>query len=208
MLAAAGMSACSKEDDCDGSGRGEIHSGNHSRGCGRRRNPHRRRRHGDDLGAGRQSRRISSTTAPRRGSSNSRPTKRAPPPPLPATCPSGSYSLAAAHYPYSCGATFDAVNKVFNAHVGHMPTATDESGRLRLHVHERLGNPVRNQRGIRRCCPSHFTFRPLMARIRMKPRTGQPTRRPRYDHHQHQRRRNADRRHDRCRLGNFHRIVG
>ena len=27
--------------------------------------------------------------------------------------PVGSYTLAAAHYPYSCGATFDAVNKTF-----------------------------------------------------------------------------------------------
>ena len=72
--------------------------------------------------------------------------------------PVGSYSLAAAHYPYSCGATFDAVNKV-----------TDDTENLADYdfMYTNVWETPFEINEDSTVLPVNFTFRPLMARIRM-----------------------------------------
>ena len=189
--------------DCDGSGRGEIHSGNHSRGCGRRRNPHRRRRHGDDLGAGRQSRRIPlqrlhDAEVRIHGRQNGR--------------HNHLYRRRARRQLLAGGGTLSVQlrshvrrrKQGLQPHVGHI-LLYGESGRLRLHVHERLGDPVRNQRGFDGAA-RQLHLPAADGTHQDESRTGKQ-RDAQEDHHQHQRRRNADRGHDRP-SGQLHRIVG
>lgn len=66
--------------------------------------------------------------------------------------PAGSYSLAAAHYPYSCGATFDAVNKVFN-HTWGTSYCTENLADYDFMYTNVWETPFEITR-IRRCCPS------------------------------------------------------
>ncbi len=79
--------------------------------------------------------------------------------------PVGSYSLAAAHYPYSCGATFDAVNKVFKHTWGtsYFTTNLADYDFMYTNVWE---TPFEINEDTK-VLPVNFTFRPLMARIRM-----------------------------------------
>lgn len=79
--------------------------------------------------------------------------------------PVGSYSLAAAHYPYSCGATFDAVNKVFKHTWGtsYFTTNLADYDFMYTNVWETPFEINEDSTVL----PVNFTFRPLMARIRM-----------------------------------------
>lgn len=79
--------------------------------------------------------------------------------------PVGSYSLAAAHYPYSCGATFDAVNKVFKHTWGtsYFTTNLADYDFMYTNVWE---TPFEINEDTK-VLPVNFTFKPLMARIKM-----------------------------------------
>lgn len=79
--------------------------------------------------------------------------------------PVGNYSLAAAHYPYSCGATFDAVNKTFqHAWGGAYCTANlAEYDFMYSNVWEEAF--VINEETT--ILPVQLTFKPLMARIKV-----------------------------------------
>jgi len=79
--------------------------------------------------------------------------------------PVGSYSLAAAHYPYSCGATFDAVNKVFN-HTWGTSYCTENLADYDFMYTNVWETPFEINEDST-VLPVNFTFRPLMARIRM-----------------------------------------
>ena len=79
--------------------------------------------------------------------------------------PAGSYSLAAAHYPYSCGATFDAVNKVFN-HTWGTSYCTENLADYDFMYTNVWETPFEINEDST-VLPVNFTFRPLMARIRM-----------------------------------------
>ena len=79
--------------------------------------------------------------------------------------PAGSYSLAAAHYPYSCGATFDAVNKVFN-HTWGTSYCTENLADYDFMYTNVWETPFEINEDTK-VLPVNFTFRPLMARIRM-----------------------------------------
>ena len=79
--------------------------------------------------------------------------------------PAGSYSLAAAHHPYSCGATFDAVNKVFN-HTWGTSYCTENLADYDFMYTNVWETPFEINEDST-VLPVNFTFRPLMARIRM-----------------------------------------
>ena len=157
--------------DCDDSGRGEIHSGNHSRGCGRRRNPHRRRRHGDDLGA-----RLRDAEIRIHGRQNGR--------------HHHLYRRRARRQLLAGGGTLSVQlrrhvrrrKQGVQAYVGDV-LLHDKPRRLRLHVHERLGNPVRNQRGYESAaCQFHLPA--ADGTHQDEPRTGKQ-RDAQEDHHSH-----------------------
>ena len=79
--------------------------------------------------------------------------------------PVGNYSLAAAHYPYSCGATFDAVNKTFQHTWGgaYCTANLAEYDFMYTNVWE---EPfvIDEQTTI---LPVQLTFKPLMARVKV-----------------------------------------
>ena len=77
--------------------------------------------------------------------------------------PVGSYSLAAAHYPYSCGATFDAVNKVFN-HTWGTSYCTENLADYDFMYTNVWETPFEINEDST-VLPVNFTFRPLMALI-------------------------------------------
>ena len=80
--------------------------------------------------------------------------------------PVGSYTLAAAHYPYNCGAAFDAVNKTFTHTWGDAYCSTD------LAAYDFMFSTVCETPFVvdetTTVLPVALTFRPLMARIGMK----------------------------------------
>ena len=79
--------------------------------------------------------------------------------------PVGSYMLAAAHYPYSCGATFDAVNKTFKHTWG------DAYCTANLADYDYMYSNVWEEPFVideeTTILPVQLTFKPLMARIKM-----------------------------------------
>lgn len=80
--------------------------------------------------------------------------------------PVGSYTLAAVHYPYNCGAAFDAVNKTFTHTWGDAYCSTD------LAAYDFMFSTVCETPFVvdetTTVLPVALTFRPLMARIGMK----------------------------------------
>lgn len=79
--------------------------------------------------------------------------------------PVGSYSLAAAYYPYSCGATFDAVNKEFKNTWGssYYTANLADYDFMYTNVWETPFEINEDSTVL----PVNFTFKPLMARIKM-----------------------------------------
>lgn len=84
---------------------------------------------------------------------------------LPGSVPVGSYTCAAVHYPF-CAATFDAVNKTFTHTWGDAYCSTD------LAAYDFMFSTVYETPFVvdetTTVLPIALTFRPLMARIRMK----------------------------------------
>ena len=78
--------------------------------------------------------------------------------------PVGSYTCAAAHYPF-CAATFDAVNKVFN-HTWGTSYCTENLADYDFMYTNVWETPFEINEDST-VLPVNFTFRPLMARIRM-----------------------------------------
>ena len=79
--------------------------------------------------------------------------------------PIGSYTLAAAHYPYSCGATFDAVNKTFQ-HTWGSSYCTENIADYDFMYTNVWETPfVINEETT--TLPIIFTFKPLLARIKV-----------------------------------------
>lgn len=79
--------------------------------------------------------------------------------------PIGSYSLAAAYYPYDCNATFDAVNKTFK-HTWGSEYCTDNLGAYDF-MYTNIWEEQFEVNETTSVLPVHFTFKPLMARIKI-----------------------------------------
>lgn len=79
--------------------------------------------------------------------------------------PIGSYSLAAAYYPYDCNATFDAVNKTFK-HTWGSEYCTDNLAAYDFMYTNIWEEPFEINEATTQL-PVHFTFKPLMARIKI-----------------------------------------
>lgn len=79
--------------------------------------------------------------------------------------PVGSYSLAAAHYPYSCDATFDAVNKLFR-HTWGTSYCTGELAEYSFMYTNVWETPFEIDEDST-TLPVNFTFKPLMAYIKL-----------------------------------------
>lgn len=79
--------------------------------------------------------------------------------------PIGSYSLAAAYYPYDCNATFDAVNKTFK-HTWGSEYCTDNLAAYDF-MYTNIWEEQFEINEATTVLPVHFTFKPLMARIKI-----------------------------------------
>ena len=75
--------------------------------------------------------------------------------------PIGSYSLAAAYYPYDCNATFDAVNKTFK-HTWGSEYCTDNLAAYDF-MYTNIWEEQFEVNETTSVLPVHFTFKPLMA---------------------------------------------
>ena len=117
--------------------------------------------------------------------------------------PIGSYSLAAAYYPYDCNATFDAVNKTFK-HTWGSEYCTDNLAAYDFMYTNIWEEPFEINEATT-VLHVHFTFKPLMARIKISLGLG-ANRNPQESHPGDRQQRIADLRYDR-RPGELHGIV-
>ena len=116
--------------------------------------------------------------------------------------PIGSYSLAAAYYPYDCNATFDAVNKTFK-HTWGPEYCTDNLAAYDFMYTNIWEEPFEINEATT-VLHVHFTFKPLMARIKIS--LGLGANETQESHPGDRQQRNADGRYDR-RPGELHGIV-
>ncbi len=79
--------------------------------------------------------------------------------------PVGNYSLAAAHYPYSCGATFDAVNKTFQHTWGGAYCTANLADYDFMYTNVWEEPFVIDEQTT--ILPVQLTFKPLMARVKV-----------------------------------------
>ena len=79
--------------------------------------------------------------------------------------PVGSYTMAAAYYPYDCGATFDAVNKTFK-HTWGNAYCTENLADYDF-MYTNIWEAPFEIDETSTVLPVQFTFRPLMARIKV-----------------------------------------
>lgn len=79
--------------------------------------------------------------------------------------PVGSYSLAAAYYPYDCNATFDAVNKTFK-HTWGSAYCSDNLAAYDFMYTNIWEEPFQINEATT-VLPVNFTFKPLMARVKI-----------------------------------------
>lgn len=79
--------------------------------------------------------------------------------------PIGSYMLAAAYYPYSCNATFDAVNKTFKHTWGSSYCTANLADYDFMYTN--IWETPFSVSETTTLMPVQFTFRPLMARIKV-----------------------------------------